>query len=417
MSRRRKNAGEGYGYMFHGAFSEKADAVKKERKTKGAFIKGTPTRAGYRYIVMSPRLNPIKRKKKRETKAEVLKRRLAELKETDRTRTSNPSELLVMAANPGGREITVPPGTTITIRTNPAAMTLANPQNPLPYFGFGPASSAERERQRSYVRIGREARSTPGEGTAALRNEVAEALAGLGYKKSAARRAARGASGKDFNSLFLDAQSRIRASNPICGAMVGGEPCTRKPGHRGPHLPQGATMRPTSRLRRGWKPVRNPSAAAIREDFTGMPAEWVTVQDEPHMPAGDYAQLGKLLALYVKPHKGGQVQTIRGRDVMVLSDESARQIWFAGGDQDIHSALDIFGARQRGPGLFELGQARRIDYKQRKEHVPHPDKGDEWRHEFGEETGDLPIVLFDANKSRLLLEGGAYEIRPEGIVN
>jgi hypothetical protein len=137
------------------------------------------------------------------------------------------------------------------------------------------------------------------------------------------------------------------------------------------------------------------------------------------MPAGDYAQLGELLALYVKPLSGGQVQTIKPQAKhrpTVVSDESARQIYFAGGDQDITSSLDGFGARDRGTGLVELGEARRIDYKQRKEHVSDPDV-DEWRHEFGEESSIRPIVLFDQKKKRLLLEGGEYEVRREGIVN
>lgn len=82
MSRKRKNAGLGYGMQFHGSFSKKADAEKKERKRKGAFIRGARTIHGYRYIVMSPRTNPIKRKKKIVTPV------------------ANPSELLVMGANP-----------------------------------------------------------------------------------------------------------------------------------------------------------------------------------------------------------------------------------------------------------------------------------------------------------------------------
>jgi hypothetical protein len=63
-TKKRKNAGAGYGYMFHGAFKDKKDAVAKEKKTKGAWIKGTLTNRGHRYLVMSPRTNPIKRKKK-----------------------------------------------------------------------------------------------------------------------------------------------------------------------------------------------------------------------------------------------------------------------------------------------------------------------------------------------------------------
>jgi hypothetical protein len=319
MSKRRKNAGEGYGYMFHGSFSKKADAVAKERKTKGAWVKSTPTNQGYRHIVMSPRTNPIKRKKKKPAAA------------------PNPSELLVMGANPSTHEIHAKQGDTITIRVNPSCATAHE------VHGVNPGAQ-------------------------------------------------------------------------ICGAKIGGEVCTRKPGHRGPHLPQGATMRTRERLPRNWKPRANPSAAALREAFTGKDANSYTVHREDHMPAGDYAQLGKLLALYVKPHGGGQVQVIKPRGTILVADESARRLWFVGGDQDISAALGVFGARQRGDGLVELGEARRLDYKQRKEHVPDPDV-DEWRHEFGEESGVSPLVLFDAAHKRLLLEGGEYVVRAEGIVN
>ena len=91
MKRPRKNAGEGYGYMFSGAFAKKSDAVKKEKKRKGSFVKAVMMRSGMRYAVMTPRTNPIKRKKKVVTPA------------------TNPSELLVLAANPHeNREINLP---------------------------------------------------------------------------------------------------------------------------------------------------------------------------------------------------------------------------------------------------------------------------------------------------------------------
>lgn len=386
MTKRRKNAGEGYGYMFHGSFTEKSDAVAKERSRPGSFIKHVYTNQGWRYLVMSPRKNPIRRKRvnasrglkpftKAQEKAVYLYRHMsgqypgtrlsqeqewkvrmklaklnakhnwsmAQVAEASRLNywpgqnenpISNPSELLVMGANPHqSRELNLPAGSTITIRVNPL-------------------------------------------------------------------------------------------SNPICGVMVQGEACTRKPHHRGPHLPQGATMRPASRLRHGWKPrKKNPSAAAIREEFTGAPAEHYTVHDEPNMPAGDYAQLGELLALYVKPLHGGQVQAINfrsGERPLLVSDETARQLYFVGGDQDVSSALSAFGvSSQSGTdagGLIHLGEARRIDYKQRKEHVPDPDV-DEWRHEFGEETHVHPKVLFDPLHKQLILQGGEYVVRREGIVN
>lgn len=357
MSRQRKNAGQSYGMMFHGAFSEKKDAVAKERKTKHAFIRGTPTKHGYRYLVMSPRTNPIKRKKKARAK-------------------KNPSELLVMGANPhtnreifesGAQEIVLQPGATLTIRNNPEPRTNF-------YVGFGPASAKQRAEGLTVYRRPRAASSSRGtrsgtrEPMSSLRAEVASALVNQGYKRAQAKRMARAAEGSDFSAMFNDAMRR------------------------------------------------NPTAEALRETFTGRGVSRVKVYDEPHMPAGDYAMLGKGLALYVKPRTGSQVQIIDLHGVTVVADESARQIYFVGGDQDVSDGLRVFGALDRGAGIFELGEARRIDYKQRKEHVPSPEM-DSWRHGFGEETGERPMALFDARSKRLLLEGGAYQIREEGIVN
>ena len=160
------------------------------------------------------------------------------------------------------------------------------------------------------------------------------------------------------------------------------------------------------------------AAADLRETFTGAPAEWVTVSDEPHVPTGDYAQLGELLALYIKPLSSGQVQQINFKHdrPALVSATNARQLYLVGGDQDISAALAVFGARDRGDGTLELGELRRLDYKQRKEHVPDPDV-DEWRHELGEENGIRPVLVFDSSNKKLLIEGGDYEVRREGIVN
>jgi len=374
MSKRRKNAGEGYGYMFHGSFKKKADAVAKERKTKGAWIKSTLTNAGYRHIVMSPRTNPIRRKPKAKPAA-------------------NPMDLMVMGANPQTHEVNAKQGDTITIRVNP------EPRSNL-YLGFGPSEPSRKELASSRREFKRRVRTQ------------AKAI-GTDYTRmrKSARTSFRGK--KKLEGLFHEVYG-VNPGARICGAKIGGEVCTRKPGHCGPHLPQGATMRPQSR--HNCKPRSNPSAERIREEFTGAEVDRVSTYREGHMPAGNYALLGKLLALYVKPHAGGQVQMIKPRGTIVISDESARHLWFVGGDQDITEALAVFGAVDRGAGLFELGEARRIDYKQRKEHVPDPDV-DEWRHEFGEESGVRPLVLFDATHKRLLLEGGDYVVRREGIVN
>jgi hypothetical protein len=392
MSRKRKNAGEGYGYMFHGAFAEKKDAVAKERKTKGAFIRGTPTRHGYRYIVMSPRTNPIKRRKKKVVKP-----------------AHNPSDLIVLGANPSPskeQEIKIPiPGGEVTIRTNPEART-----NSLGSFlGFSPSKPTKKELA--------ESRRSFRAGVRRKRQEEREYLGGLRKSARAAGKHSRQA--RVFHELYgeqkYDADGLPINPAEICGARIGGYQCTRKPGHRGPHLPQGATLRPASR--HNWGKRGNPSAEALRETFTGKAVDRIAVMSEPHMRAGDYAKLGTLLALYVKPVKGGQIMQIQASGGTILvGDESARQMYFVGGDQDVSLGLALFGARDRGEGLWELGEARRIDYRQRKEHVPHPE-ADSWRHDFGEENGERPTVLFDVRVKRLLLEGGDYRIEEAGIIN
>jgi hypothetical protein len=443
-TKKRKNAGEGYGYMFHGAFKEKKDAVAKERKTKGAWVKGVFTKQGHRYVVMSPRTNPIKRKKRvtpeeasgylkydfarewsnatSERERKRIKRKLEQMKKI--ALRDNPHELLVLGANPSEvdthntQEISLPPGATIVIRTP-----RQNPENPDRYTSahaiasgakYTPPGLIQTKRQKrvaGLVRVTRQRASrhkydwipeggiTPGNNPddSSYMHQAAAELYGKPISQLNARELSQVAQ-------LAARLKQARRQNVELGTFENGvfHPWTRRP-----------KSRQKKAIRR-----QNPDAVAIREDFTGAPVEYETTLTEPHMPAGDYAQLGELLALYVKPHAGGQVQHINFREPrpLLVSDDTARQLYFVDGDQDVTASLGVFGARDRGAGLFELGEARRIDYKQRKEHVKDPDV-DEWRHEFGEETGHRPILLFDSRHKRLLLDGGAYEVRREGIVN
>lgn len=165
----------------------------------------------------------------------------------------------------------------------------------------------------------------------------------------------------------------------------------------------------------------NPPVEEIAEAFSGTEVEFLDVYNEPHMPRGRYAYLGELLSLHIKPAKGGQVQRISfsaGKDApIVVTDSTAKQIYFVNGNQDISAALSAFGAQSRiGDDLLELGVGRRIDYKARKEHVAEPDE-DKWKHDHGEENGSFPTVLFDTRNKKLLYEGGDYRIEGPWIRN
>lgn len=165
----------------------------------------------------------------------------------------------------------------------------------------------------------------------------------------------------------------------------------------------------------------NPPVEEIAEAFSGAEVEFLDVYNEPHMPRGRYAYLGELLSLHIKPAKGGQVQRISfsaGKNApIVVTDSTAKQIYFVNGNQDISAALSAFGAQSRiGDDLLELGVGRRIDYKARKEHVAEPDE-DKWKHDHGEENGSFPTVLFDTRNKKLLYEGGDYRIEGPWIRN
>jgi hypothetical protein len=423
---KRKNAGKGFGMMFHGAFGLKSEAKKKERKVDG-FIQPRNIRGKRRYVVMSERKNP---RRKNPGKAQELKRLLDSMNESqhreflqrttmrmpsgkqktilkkywlpiarlvmgERSSNPNPHELLVMGANPSShssytprdaREIVVPPGSTITIRTNPT--------NPDRYTSAQALATGARYHAPALIQTKRQKR-----------------VAGMVRKA------------RKHKYDWIPAEGLAPGQNPDETWMYQAV-AELFPGRSLGELSSRELSKVALRAHELQKQARqNPTAADLREEFTGMPAEYYTVRDEPHMPAGNYAQLGRLLALYFKPTTHEQVHSITwGKQSPILvSNETGRQLWFVGGDQDIGNTLGSITlaypiAQERSNGIWELGELRRIDYRQRKEHVPHPES-DEWRHDFGHENGVRPNLLYDANHRRLLLEGGDYRIEREGIIN
>jgi hypothetical protein len=163
-------------------------------------------------------------------------------------------------------------------------------------------------------------------------------------------------------------------------------------------------------------------AQELYEAFHESSSEKYIVTEEPHIPAGDYTDLGKLIALRVKPELGGQLQQISfpGKRIRVISSASGRQIYFAGDGQDLESAeVNIFTSSDSL--RVELGVCRSIVYEAAKWHeaVPASVRGTkvEWEHQFGEDGGYPPKLFYDRAKQRLLLEGGTYHVEGAGIVN
>lgn len=163
-------------------------------------------------------------------------------------------------------------------------------------------------------------------------------------------------------------------------------------------------------------------AAELYESFHETPSEKYVVREEPHIPAGDYALLGKLIALRVKPELGGQVQEISfpGKNISVISTANGERIYFAGAGQELDAAeVNIFSSSDADRA--ELGECRSIVYAAAKWHeaVPPSVRGTrvEWEHQFGEDGGYPPKVFYLRGSERLALEGGSYHVEGAGIVN
>jgi hypothetical protein len=163
---------------------------------------------------------------------------------------------------------------------------------------------------------------------------------------------------------------------------------------------------------------RNPAAgpleaaAELSEQFHGRPAEKITVVAETEAEHAAVAELGRLIELHVKTAVGKFRLPFTGTRVKVCATPDGRNIVFIGGDQAIDlESLGIESDKDQLP----LGECTHIVYATKKGF--HNFEITDYVHEFGEESGDRPTLGYSPLNTRLYLEGGRYEVRPEGIVD
>ncbi len=174
--------------------------------------------------------------------------------------------------------------------------------------------------------------------------------------------------------------------------------------------------------------VSSPEAEAardLRERFTDHPSKGYSVDNEPHIPAGDYALLGELLDLGVLPTETGEARTQmrltpEGEDVQVISSPDGK-IYFANDGQGMTDA-EIRVFTDSAADRVLLGECRTIAYFAAKYHpqVPASVRGkvQPWEHRFGEERGGHPPLLYYLRRfQRWELEGGTYTVEGVGIKN
>jgi hypothetical protein len=405
---RKRNAGEGYGFTFHGAFKNKADAAKKEAATAHAFVRPVMYRDGFRYVVMVPRTENPKRRanvsKKKSTRKTTPPRNGGRTRNAVRrpSRRNGLGSWLGKKLGYAGSETEYlinrlrgkKKKKSKTAKGVPRAAKTASRQG----IGGAPASSS-------------------------VIADVASALRNQGFNATDAKKMAQSAYNKTRSD---DVVTVFRA------AMARQNPKQQRPAARRKPI---VKRRSVPKVRRS---KRNPNAqqwaAAKFEQFHGRPSEEVIKVLEAEgiskeeaekiaslIPPEDYTGMGDLIELRCLAFGDDAKNAARiifdpdqeKKRVRLCCNPEGDQMYFVGGDQDVgelaKAGMDI------GFAMVDLGECIFVEYRTRK--AMDQFQTVNYYHELGEETGERPHLLYSTAYKRLYLVGGDYEVKPEGIVN
>lgn len=146
---------------------------------------------------------------------------------------------------------------------------------------------------------------------------------------------------------------------------------------------------------------------------------------ETGIPTADYGdhpelgQLGKLVSLTFGDKDAEKPWTKKliweSREAPDLAAEpGGRQLYIIGGGQNLNGSLAGLPIDTE-KDMLDLGFAYQIEYFSQKSFDNFQPVT--YYHDLGEETGECPRVVYDRIKKRLHIVGGAYVVKPEGIVN
>ncbi|HUW79490.1 MAG TPA: hypothetical protein VMV54_01195 [Acidocella sp.] len=184
--------------------------------------------------------------------------------------------------------------------------------------------------------------------------------------------------------------------------------------------PKTAARKPAKkRVRRSARRNSNPSETAaagqLSEKFHGRPPRTITDTTETRRERFALAELGTLQELTVVKDDGraSRIQFTTKKPKLAVSPDG-RQLYIEGGDQEIDLAtLGITPAERRDH--VELGALWKIVYRTSKGF--HNFTVTDYVHEFGEEGGRLPTLVYETLNNAFYVIGGTYLVKPEGIVN
>lgn len=185
--------------------------------------------------------------------------------------------------------------------------------------------------------------------------------------------------------------------------------------------------------------MQNPSASL--EEAEDLSRRWhgrepleITDVEEVEEYSVNLAELGDLVELNLLTESASgrgkqRITPISFKDCEVALGGEGNQLSFVGGDQELNledlqeigglvGTQEIDGSKQ----WLQLGDVWSIVYFTDKHHLTGPatqKKGVDYEHQFGKQTddGELPTLVYDTRNGKMLLVGGSYEIRSEGIWN
>lgn len=400
---RRSNAGIGYNFDFHGAFSKKSDAAKKEAATPGAFIRPVYYRQGMRYAVLTRAKNPkqpsqiklfekvrAERIKAGDSPAVASMKALEavhkwEQEHTFRLKRANPKRKPIEGS--GLRYIRASQLTPLAIRLEKKFLEKLRREADKNPFGLDRF-------------LGRKPRVT----------SVDWRRAGEARRRKALKSA--GVPAKLLPVYVTYEWPDLQAVDPafVTKVMKGlSRTYQKNPRRRVVASVKRRVKRPVRR-----NPDHRRKAAKVYEMFHGRKPRQVTERRVPvqGLPKdADFAKLGDVVELHTAE---GVISFKQGERPMVVTDPAAKRLYFVGGNQDL-GQVPVVRRANPGKGLDDLGDCTRIVYYSRKKFTDF--KPVEWDHEFGEEGGQRPRLMFDRKRKQMHLVGGDYKIKDVGIVN
>lgn len=157
-------------------------------------------------------------------------------------------------------------------------------------------------------------------------------------------------------------------------------------------------------------------ADRIYESFHGRPSEEEIFAEEEIQIRENLSVLGRLVQIVCESISNSQPYRINfGEDVMLCVSSDGKQLYIVGGDQSLNLNEMEFSPEQQQKDKVFIGSAQQVTYRTRK----HFDNFAEidYVHDFGEDGGTLPALIYDRLNQVIEFAGGDYEIKPEGIVN